>query len=376
MVFNFKLLSLGVLTILAHGAENEKATIKVETVPFKACSPIPPFESDEGTLRHVTTSKLTSDNVKFGGLSSLIITPDGSEILAVSDSGVFVTMPLSSVDEGSINAEFLPMKDAKGDDIVYDSHDGDAEGLTVNGFYEGSGKGELYVSYEKNQRVMKFPKGVSSDKADDLGVSILLAECPHRGGLEAIVKLRSTGQLLMVCEEPNTSTDKTFTVSAWARDAVSGATKKFSVQSENKFFPTDMAELPNGDIMILLRRFVKNDRGAMQIGYITAESIQQAITNEAVAVPKIILELWERDGWKVDNAEGLAARQDPKTNKTFVYTLSDDNHRETQETLLTTFEWIPKSSRPDPPSYARGSSVMMTVYIGMGIAIWSSFWHY
>mmetsp|Transcript_11843 Transcript_11843/g.10130 ORF Transcript_11843/g.10130 Transcript_11843/m.10130 type:complete len:97 (-) Transcript_11843:174-464(-) len=87
------------------------------------------------------------------------------------------------------------MKDTNGADIIYDSDDGDAEGLTIDGFYGGNGQGELYVSYEKNQRVTKYANGVSSQRGEDLGVSNLLKECPRKGGLEAILKLRLTALL-------------------------------------------------------------------------------------------------------------------------------------------------------------------------------------
>ncbi|EER04540.1 hypothetical protein Pmar_PMAR000395, partial [Perkinsus marinus ATCC 50983] len=211
----------------------------------------------------------------------------------------------------------------------------DAEGLTVNGRYEGGGKGELYVSYEGDHRVLRFLEGVGSPRSTNLNVSNLLTNCPSNGGLEAILKQRRDGLLLMLCEEPpissTTDPQDRMVLPGWAYNESSNEVKRFFVESNQSFFPTDFGELNNGDLMILFRsylRFVPNEGNGMRIGYITKPELQEVLAKGETIKPFIIAEIFSRDGYNIDNMEGLAVRGDPRTGRIFVYLVSDNNYNE------------------------------------------------
>ncbi|KAF4721917.1 hypothetical protein FOZ63_002878 [Perkinsus olseni] len=270
--------------------------------------------SSKGTLKHMQTLRLqdvATNGSRFGGLSSIIVAPNGSGLLAISDRGAFEDMSLGSLTaDGEYNVtevRIYPMHDPQGYIIPFGTGgQGDAEGLTINGYYEGGGGGELYVSYEGDHRVLKFPNGVESRRSTRLNVSYLFAHCPSNGGLEAILKQRPTagvdGLLLMLCEEPSNSSAPTtdpqgrIVLPGWAYNETSEDVKRFYLESDDLFHPTDMAELNGGDMMILFRRFVPTEGNGMRIGYVTKGELDQAMAVGGTLNPQIIAEVRTRDG--------------------------------------------------------------------------------
>ncbi|KAF4675014.1 hypothetical protein FOL46_003182 [Perkinsus olseni] len=255
--------------------------------------------TSKGTLKHMQTLRLqdiATNGSRFGGLSSIIVAPNGSGLLAISDRGAFEDMSLGSL---TVDGEYNV---TEGNIIPFGTGQGDAEGLTINGYYEGGG-----------------------------------------GGPTAGVD----GLLLMLCEEPSNSSVPTtdpqgrIVLPGWAYNETS---------SNDLFHPTDMAELNGGDMMILFRRFVPTEGNGMRIGYVTKGELDQAMAVGGTLNPQIIAEVRTRDGYIIDNEEALAIREDPTTGRTFVYTLSDNNYNEVrQKTLLSTYEWVAAAGTATPP---------------------------
>mmetsp|Transcript_5926 Transcript_5926/g.5076 ORF Transcript_5926/g.5076 Transcript_5926/m.5076 type:complete len:246 (+) Transcript_5926:344-1081(+) len=226
-------------------------------------------------------------------------------------------------------------------DIEFGSDGGAAEGLTINGVYEGNGRGELYVTYKNDNRVMKFPNGVFSSSA--LDISVPSSVCSQNGAVKAISKSHNNSRLLLVCETPeDPEGEANPTVAAWAYDTVSGEASKFYIRSKPNFYPTGMDELSNGAIMMLWKRF--DDGGVIEIVFISAESLNEAINSRSVAVPEIVGYLSGQERWAFGDVQDLAARQEVATNRTFVYILGDHHPSDNRTTLLTAFEWIPSTN--------------------------------
>ncbi|KAF4672584.1 hypothetical protein FOL47_000335 [Perkinsus chesapeaki] len=299
----------------------------------------PKFLTSKGTLSHVQTVDLQPASPRrntqmiFSSLRSLLVATNGSEVLAVSQDGSFVTMPLSSSTSSELpidvkTARVDLMRDVNGNEIRPRNPNGNAEGLTINGVYEGGGRGELFVNYANTGCVMKFSDGVLSRRAEDLCEQRVPQKCEENGGIKSILKLRSTevdDLLLIACEEPEeTSVESghmTFSVSA--HDMKSGEDKQFYVQSQNSYFPMDMAELPNGDILILFHRSNPADSAGIYIGLVTSESLDEAILNEGVLVPESITGNLAEIKYYVHNTSGITVREDTETGKIFVYILGN-----------------------------------------------------
>ncbi|MFB3060752.1 MAG: esterase-like activity of phytase family protein, partial [Candidatus Binatia bacterium] len=99
------------------------------------------------------------------------------------------------------------------------------------------------------------------------------------------------------------------------------------------FEPTDISSLPNGDLLLLERRY-NLLRGAMvRVRRLPATDIRPGarLKGEELALLKAPFE--------VDNFEGLAVHQHP-TAGTLLYMISDDNYSFLQRTLLLQFRLI------------------------------------
>ena len=97
------------------------------------------------------------------------------------------------------------------------------------------------------------------------------------------------------------------------------------------FQATGSATLPNGDILVLERRYTLRHGAAVRIRRINAETIQPG----ARLTAKLLAEL--RPPLSVDNFEGIEVRRDG-SGRTVVYIISDDNFSPLQRNLLMMFE--------------------------------------
>ncbi|KAF4680899.1 hypothetical protein FOZ60_017631 [Perkinsus olseni] len=269
------------------------------------------------------------------------------------------------------------------------------------GTYEGGGAGDLIVSYEKPRTVLKFPDGVESRQSQDMEISEIFRECPSDRAPEAILSVQCEhsdvlprGSLLMFCPRgrgvvpPPSSGNVVFLGFAYDGRTV----KRFYVEvtptplqswrcrsplPSPLFYPswvvtdvlpdwlvprtaarpsivllwplpqfpgqhelTDVAQLSDGDTMILFRR---PGVDAMIIAYITQEELQEALASGGTLTPDIILNVQRRDGYNVAREAGMAVREDPTSGRIFVNVVNKDTISSVvKRTQLTTFEWKPK----------------------------------
>ena len=98
------------------------------------------------------------------------------------------------------------------------------------------------------------------------------------------------------------------------------------------FVVTDLATLPEGDVLVLERRYTMRIGIAARVRRIPAGVIAPGaeLAGETIAEfrPPLVL----------DNMEGISARRDPSLGRTLIYMISDDNYSALQRTLLLLFE--------------------------------------
>ena len=103
----------------------------------------------------------------------------------------------------------------------------------------------------------------------------------------------------------------------------------FTFAGSREFSPTDMAQLPDGRVLILMRRLVWPFplRFACRIVIADPAAIRAGAVWQGTEVAKLSSSL------PVDNFEGLAI--EPRGGgRVTVWLISDDNHAATQRTLL------------------------------------------
>ncbi|KAF4712485.1 hypothetical protein FOZ63_001815, partial [Perkinsus olseni] len=314
-------------------------------VPFQNGNPRSTFITPSGTLRLIQTLELkdavSTTYTQFAELSSMLVTPNGDEILATNDDGLFVRMELKATfdDQFDVSEAIIsPMRDPQGDriteedDLVDDRLSMFARGLTIDGTYRGEGRGELFVSYTEGRRMLKFPIGVDSRTSAEVDISLVLDECEYAP--QAIDKMRPDrllpAYLLMICDEPTKRGGSIYPGFAYDGEE---APIRFEVESDGGFAPVDMAGLSDGSLMILFRGIM--DESSMRIGLVSSRDLSLAMRGRGGAVtPQTILEAAESDGFNVGRTSGLAIREDD--GKVFVYIVNDGY----PTTFLTALEWI------------------------------------
>jgi hypothetical protein len=278
-----------------------------------------------GQLAHLGSLRLTSPDSDFGGISGLIVSPDGKAFLAITDSSHWLTGKLTYTDgrlTGLTGKEIAPLRDLSGKPLQGKA--GDAEGLA------GSLDGDVYVSFEGDHRIWKYAYGKDGLDATPVAVKVPadLAKAPGNGGLEAITLL-SDGKLLAITESyENADGD----IRGWLIDPAGKAPASLALKRRAPYDVTDARQLENGDVLTLERRF--NRVGG--VGFAVRRIRADALKADAPIESEVIADAGMN--YLIDNMEGLSIRK-TSDGRTLVYMISDNNfNKPLQQNLIMLFE--------------------------------------
>ena len=298
---------------------------------------------------------LKSTNPYFGGWSGLALDADGRRLLAISDTGSWLTAELrydrsiaaGLSPSGIADARIGPLRDADGAPFAR-GRDRDSEGLAVvAGTIE---KGEALISFEQNHRVGRFPIGPDGvgPLQGYLPVPPETAQMSRNTGLEAVCVLRGSahaGSVVILSERfPGSQSHVGWLGAAGPLSdtrAPGGNWRRLAIVSIDDFDLTDCHGLADGGMLVLERRFHLRDALSgpkMRLRRFTATEIasQAPMRGEVLVVAG--------PGEEIDNMEGLAVHTNA-AGETIVTMISDDNfnHR-LQRNVLLQFALPP----PDP----------------------------
>ncbi len=308
-----------------------EAPLAVEATPVPL-DPTDPSRLRVGPLEYQGGLWLRGDDLRFGGLSDLRVSPDGETLFAVSDCGSGFTAHVSYDASGRLaglrGARVVGLTDAHGKPLAADAVD--AESLVVA---PGAG---LDVGFEGRGRIERYGPAFEGPARPE-PVPTALAECGRNGGLELMADAGS-GKRLLVCEGRRGAST---TVPAWIGDPGSWHEREYPLTFDGgwagePFRPTSAARLPSGDLLVLERRFPPI---AARIVRLDRASLEGDGPLEPHEIARLEAPL------TLDNFEGIEARQDAR-GRTLVYLLSDDNgctknagaaRRGLQRTLLLLF---------------------------------------
>ena len=281
-----------------------------------------------GKLTFLGGLELVLKDRKAGGISGLLSLENGATLLAVNDNGHWISISLQQSAEGVPIAvtgfRYAPLRGAKGKTLVRRwGHD--TEALARDG-------NDLYVSAEQNHAIYHYRWPVASGEELMTG-SVWLPErikkLPRNEGLEALAavpeNLPEGGKLLAVAES---SASDLHDLSAFliGPDGV----ERLQITRSGRYGVTDAAFLPNGDLVLLERRFSLRDLIGMRLRRFEGKTVKAGarLTGEV---------LLEADfGFQIDNMEALAVHQN-LSGETILTLMSDDNRSFLQRTLLLRF---------------------------------------
>ncbi|WP_244616136.1 esterase-like activity of phytase family protein [Rhizobium sp. RU20A] len=318
-------MALGLATVLpTRAAEVVDLPVKSRVIEsFRIGSDQTTF----GSLEFVGGLEMTSSQMLFGAVSAIRFRPDREQFVAIMDTGHWLTGRVTRDAAGRLSGiadlKATAMLDDKGRENV-PKRVMDAEGLALR-------PGEVLASYEGWARVDVYPDpGFEQSKPlRRLSLSMPAKSLPANRGLETLAVAPASSPLAGAL----------VAITELARDAkgnliaevLDGPRKGvFAVKERKPFAITDGAFLPNGDLLILERRFSFAEGVGMEIRRIPGDSIRPG----AVVDGEVILSADMRS--QIDNMEGLEVVTMPD-GAVHVILVSDDNHSILQRNLMLEF---------------------------------------
>ncbi|SHM92379.1 esterase-like activity of phytase family protein [Roseibium suaedae] len=303
------------------------APVTVKTEPIKSFQV--GRDSDQfGKLTYLGGMELISADRNVGGLSSLISLKGGAEFVAVTDNGLWFAATVDQDEDGRplglSNTRYTPMIRVSGK--PFNGHYGsDTEAMTLDG-------ASILVSAEGVNKIYRFPWPLTTGKEPMTGevkVSQAISDLRGSKGMEAMAMAPQgtplAGKLVVIAERgPGDADDLPGFL------LQDGKEDRFTVARSDRYDATDAEFLPNGDLLLLERRFNLRDLVGMRIRKFPASSVVPGakLTGEV---------LLEADfGFQIDNMEGLAVHENEK-GQTILTLLSDNNRSLLQRTLFLRF---------------------------------------
>jgi len=291
--------------------------IDVEARPIARLSTADPDRSRFGALMFRSGIDLRSTVSAFGGFSGLWRSANGAEIIALADNAQVLKARVETSDgrlSGLSGPVLSPLILANGVPMRRSRYY-DTESFAISG-------NSVYVGVERNHAVVRFERTAAGSivKGVPIPVPQGVRDLPSNGGLEAlgIAPQRSplNGALVGIAE------GGTGFILTGPRQG------SFEVAPSGGYAVTDLAFLPDGDAVLLERRFSLFGLGC-RLRRIEAGSFRPGARLDGDI-------LYESEAsHQVDNMEGLAVHREG--GETVLSLISDDNFSSLQRTLLLEF---------------------------------------
>ena len=285
-------------------------------------TPLPDRAGVAGDLTLSGVWELSAPHRWFGGFSALAT--NGAEGLVVGSDrgfllGIDLTGPAPRAVPGSFR--FIGISFSARDEIV------DLESLARD-----PASGTLWAAFEDSNLIMRLaPDGTRPRRTPPE-----MARWSYNSGAETMERL-ADGRFLVIAEQTEPGSDTHHPALLFPGDPVAGSTPTvFSYAAPRDYDPVDAAQLPDGRVLILLRRV----EYALPARFDTAIAIADPGTIRAgKAWEARVIQRLSR-GIFADNFEGIAFVPDPANPaRGAVWLIADDNFSVFQRNVLVRFDW-------------------------------------
>lgn len=311
--------------VCAQASESTRIPIAVSARPITAFEPRNPEKTRFGKLTFRSGLVLSGSHSRFGGFSGLWRGANGTDLVAVTDNGFWLTAKVASREgrlTGLDQAELAPILGSSGRPL-HRSRYYDTESLCI-------ADGVAFIGVERTHDVLRFDwatEGVMA-RARIVPVPREIKRLPDNRGLEAIGVVPAgqplAGSIVAIAERHGSDDKPTLGVILGGRQP-----GLFQVARHDGYDITDLAFLPDGD-MLLLERWYRTLRGVgLRIRRVPAASLKAGALLDG---PYLI----EADlGQEIDNMEGLAVHLEQ--GRIVLTLISDDNFSFLQRTVMLEF---------------------------------------
>ena len=310
----------------ASALEQTRMPVVISARPINLFEPRSPEKTRFGQMIFRSGLVLSGNHPRFGGFSGLWRSPDGRDLVAITDNGFWLTASVQSRNNrltGLDRAELAPILGASGRPL-HRSRYYDTESLAI-------ADGVAFIGVERTHDILRFDwgkQGVEA-RAQVLSVPREIKRLPNNRGLEAIGVVPAghplAGAVVAIAERSGGEDEPTIGLILGGRQP-----GLFRVIRHDGYDITDLAFLPGGD-MLLLERWYRPLRGVgMRIRRIPGGSLKPGSLLDG---PYLI----EADlGQEIDNMEGMSVHMEQ--GKPIVTLISDDNFSFLQRTVMLEFE--------------------------------------
>lgn len=328
LLFTIGLAAAGLLLMPATaGAQVRDIAVFSQSVPL---DPKARGRDRVGQLIYRGGIALRSTERRFGGYSGLHVAADGKYLLAVSDKGTWLRLSLRYGQGGQLtgaaDGRMGPLIGRDGKRLR--GRGRDAEALAV------MPDGSMIVAFERRHRIRVYPPAAVPFSVAPRAYPLPAGaeDASGNGGLETLVHV-GRGYLLTLSERQRAGPGL---IRGWV--GVDGGWLPLSWRRLPGFRPTDAALMPNGDVLVLERRFFLTQGATIRFMQVPRRGIGPRRTLRAREIARLT------PGMTVDNFEGISVRQGDR-GETLIYVISDNNFSPLQRTLLLMFELSGSASR-------------------------------
>ncbi|MHA3793741.1 esterase-like activity of phytase family protein [Sphingomonas sp. YL-JM2C] len=312
-----KLLAALLFCLVPGSAGFPQAEVKVVATPVPL-DPDDPARTTVGRLRYLGGWQLTSRQRDFGGYSALSV--QGDRFLALSDTGHYLRFRMATPGVVS-DSRFGELPAFPG----YEGRKGDrdSESMTIGP------EGDVWVGFEYHNAILRYSPDLTLLQA--VAFPPAMKDWSRNSGPEAMVRL--AGGRFVVFAEGRAIAPHVHAALMFPGDPTKARNAPYQFgyrPPRDGYVPTDAAQLPDGRLVILHRRFGLLDGFSAIVGI--ADPVR--IAPGATLTSELVAEL--KPPLTVDNMEGIAATRDG--DRTILWIISDDNRVPIERTLLLKFE--------------------------------------
>lgn len=283
----------------------------------------------------VSAFELSSPNSHFGSYSALALLPNNM-LFTASDQGAYLRFSTAKLlrakqqEEGEIpSPKFARLAGEEETDKTLV----DIEAITAD-----HGRGLLWFAYEGTNVIERRRSDLNGAKRVEPAA---ISDFSSNSGPEAMVRLKN-GRFILLSEGHDSSVP-THPAVYFDSDPVGGAVGvPFLFQPIPEYRPVDMAQLPDGRVLILHRRVIPGFIPSLASKIMIADPAEIAAGQTwygkelaAIASPN-----------PSDNYEGIAVYM-RKDGAIGIWLITDDNQSRFQRTLLLNLRWeVPDAPKP------------------------------
>ena len=313
------LLALLLVLLLVPGwSGSERLPLLDRDAKLRATRLAVPPGTQFGALALVGAIRLRSEAPAFGGFSAIALR--GGRITLLNDGGNWIAFALRGGRPVEARGGYLP----DGPGTGWEKRDRDSESLVLD-----AATGRAWIAFENGNSIWRFAPGFT--RAERFVRPEAMRRWPPNGGAEAMTRL-ADGRFVVIGERAaKRRLPKPGLIFA-GDPTTAPPPERFLYRPPPGFDPSDAAVLPNGDLLVLNRRFRMPFRFDATLVRVPAATIRPGATVHGRIIARLGAPAF------AENWEGVTVTREGDA--TMLWLVSDEDMGLFQRTLVAKFRLV------------------------------------